>query len=124
MRTVLNRLWMMRWSLAGFVAALAIAFLSLGYSSLLLYAVAAPMLGVVYPPLAQWHGPWVWPVLVGVAILWSPSFLVAGVLGQALEARAWSIGRRRMAYLAVLWLGAVLAWFAVLHANFPPGGRG
>jgi hypothetical protein len=114
----------MKGSLAGVVLALAASFLSFGTSGLVLYFVASPVIERFYPPLSQWHGPWVWPVLVGVTILWAPSFLVAGATNQHLTKRNWPAGRRRLAYAAVLWIGAVLAWLAVLQLNFPPGGRG
>lgn len=124
MRRILGGFWALRWSLAGCLAALALAFLSLGYSSLVLYAAASPLLRLAYPPMSDWHGPWVWPVLVGVGILWAPSFLAAGMAGQVPQVRGWSAGRRRLLYLAVLWCGAVAAWFVMLATNFPPGGRG
>jgi hypothetical protein len=114
----------MKGSLAGFILALASSFLSLGTSGLALYGVAFPVIERFYPPMAQWHGPWVWPVLVGVTILWAPSFLVAGATSQYLNSRNWTPGRRRLAYAAVLWAGAVIAWLVVLQLNFPPGGRG
>lgn len=124
MNWLLKRLWAMKASLASFVLALAASFLSLGTSGLVLYFVASPVIERFYPPLSQWHGPWVWPVLVGVTILWAPSFLVAGATNQHLTKRNWPAGRRRLAYAAVVWIGAVLAWLAVLQLNFPPGGRG
>lgn len=124
MGTVWRYLVAIKGSIFGFLAAIGLAFLTLGYSSLVLYAVASPVLGLIYPPMADWHGPWVWPVLVGVTILWAPGFLMAGILDHRLAASGWSSRRRSWIYLAVLWLAAVLSWLVILGANFPPGGRG
>ncbi|RYE33913.1 MAG: hypothetical protein EOP23_06905 [Hyphomicrobiales bacterium] len=124
MRQILRAVWAMRGSLIAFAVAIAAAFLTLGYSSLILYAVASPLLTLRYPPMEQWHGPWVWPVLVGVTVAWAPSFMVAGALGLLLKRRGITPGWRRLCYLAVLWVGAILAWFVILGVNFPPGGSG
>ncbi len=124
MRALLRGLVAMKGSLLAFLVTLGLAFLSFGYVSLALYVVVSPVLTLVFPPLDQWRGPWVWPVLVGVAILWSFSFIPAGILDLRLAARGVSAARRRLAYLAVLWLGALLAWFAMLGVSIPgPDGR-
>lgn len=119
MKALLAGLWAMKASLLGFVAAFALSFLSLGYVSLALYGVVSPVLTQVYPPMAMWRGPWVWPVLVGVAILWSLSFLIAGIVDLRLEAADASNRTRWLAYLAVLWLGALASWLIVLGLNWP-----
>ncbi|MET3892142.1 hypothetical protein ABIE41_003218 [Bosea sp. OAE506] len=119
MRAFLAGLWAMKASLFGFVAAFALSFLSLGYISLALYGVVSPVLTQVYPPLSTWRGPWVWPVLVGVAILWSFSFLIAGVVDLRLRAARASNRTRWLAYLAILWLGALASWLVVLSLNWP-----
>lgn len=119
MTAFLRDLWAMKRSLLGFVVAFGMSFLSLGYVSLVLYAVASPVLRLFYPPMEAWRGPWVWPVLVGVAILWSASFLVAGALDLRLVAAGWSNRRRWLAYLGILWLGAVASWLVVLGLNWP-----
>lgn len=75
-----------------------------------------------FPPLEDWHGPWVWPVLIGTSIVWSFSFLFAGIIDTMLEAQGWSKGHRRLVYLAVLWAGAIGAWLIMLYTNMPPDG--
>lgn len=119
MKAFLAGIWAMKASLLGFVAAFALSFLSLGYISLALYGAVSPVLTQVYPPLETWRGPWVWPVLVGVAILWSPSFLIAGAVDLRLHAARASRRTRWLAYLAILWLGALASWFLVLGLNWP-----
>lgn len=123
MRAVLRGLWAIKGSLFASLAAFALAFVSLGYVSLVLYAVVSPVLTLLYPPLESWQGPWVWPVLVGVAILWSVSFLVAGAVDLRLGASGWSGRRRWLVYLGILWLGALASWLVVLGLNWP-GGQG
>ncbi|WP_377844112.1 hypothetical protein [Bosea sp. UC22_33] len=119
MKAFVAGLCAMKASLLGFVSAFALSFLSLGYISLALYGVVSPVLTQMYPPLETWRGPWVWPVLVGVAILWSLSFLIAGAVDLQLHARHLSNGMRGLAYLAILWLGALASWFVVLGLNWP-----
>jgi len=119
LKAFLAGIWAMKASLLGFVAAFALSFLSLVYISLALYGAVSPVLTQVYPPLETWRGPWVWPVLVGVAILWSPSFLIAGAVDLRLHAACSSSRTRWLAYLAILWLGALAAWFLVLGLNWP-----
>lgn len=111
----------MRGSILAAIGAFALAFLSLGYSSFLTYIAASPVLRLVWPPIWQARGPWLWPALVGAGILWSVSFLVAGVVDEFLASRGHSRARRRFAYGAVLWLGAVATWGLML-ANAPPDG--
>lgn len=108
-----------KWSLLAFVLFLVGGFASLGMLGMALYGVAFPVVSLFYSPLDQWHGPWVWPVLVAVGIIWPFSFLVAGPIGAALKRRGVGEWPRRLAYLLVLWLGAVLSWLVVLATSFP-----
>jgi len=119
LKAFLAGLWAMKASLFGFVAAFAASFLSFGYISLVLYALVSPVLTQLYPPLESWRGPWVWPVLVGVAILWSFSFPIAGVVDLRLAAAQASKRTRWLSYLAILWLGALASWLVVLGLNWP-----
>ena len=75
---------------------------------------------VAYPPLTAWRPDTVWPLIVGAGIVWSLSFLPAGILDHALAARGVPPGRRKMAYVLVLWLGAVIAWLFLITTNLPP----
>lgn len=110
------------WSFLATLAAAGLPVVTLGMSSYVLYLPASPVLRLFYPPIWAAKGPWLWPVLVGAGVLWSVSFLVAGVLDAALQARGLGRTTRRVAYLAVLWVGAVGAWGAMLHLNAPPDG--
>jgi len=116
----LHYLWSLKWSVAATVAAVALSFLSLGMLGYVLYYAAYPIVGVVYPPLNTWRPDTVWPLIVGAGIVWSLSFLPAGVLDHALAARGVAAGRRRMAYVVVLWAGAELAWLFLIATNNPP----
>lgn len=119
LRLALSGLWSLRRSILAFALSIAGAFLSLGYVSLVLYGVSAPIITLFFPPLGSWRGPWVWPVLVGVAILWSVSFLIAGIVDLWLQRRDWSSRRRGLAYLGVLWIGAIASWLIVLGLSWP-----
>ena len=117
---VLRYLWSLKWSLAAGVAAVLLSFLSFGLLGYVLYYAAYPIVGVVYPPMPAWRPDTVWPLIVGAGIVWSPSFLPAGALDRALALRGVTAGRRRLAYLAVLWIGAVAAWLFLIATNLPP----
>ena len=54
-------------------------------------------------------------LIVGAGIVWSLSFLPAGILDHALAARGVAAGRRRLAYVLVLWAGAVIAWLFLIE---------
>jgi hypothetical protein len=117
---VLRYIWSLKWSLAGTAAAVLASFLSLGLLGYLLYYLAYPVVGVVYPPLSTWRPDAVWPLIVGAGIVWSPSFLVAGVIDRALVGRSTSPTGRWVSYLLVLWVGAVAAWSFLIATNGPP----
>jgi hypothetical protein len=85
-----------------------------------LYYLAYPVVGFVYPPMHVWRPDAVWPLIVGAGIVWALSFPVAGVIDHALLVRGASAGRRGLAYLVVLWVGAVAAWSFLLVTNLPP----
>ncbi|WP_052951546.1 hypothetical protein [Devosia soli] len=108
-----------KWSIIAFVLFLIGGFASLGMLGMALYGVTFPVVSLFYPPLAEWNGPWVWPVLVGVGLIWPLSFLLAGPVGFALKRRGLGDWPRRAAYMSVLWVGAVLSWLIVLAGNFP-----
>lgn len=116
-RRVLRYCLSIRKSILGFVLAFGLTFVSMGFLSFGLYAVVSPVLGLFYPPLDSWTGDWVWPVLVGVGLLWSFTFLPAGILDRTLEGRGWSKTVRRAVYAGVLWLSALAIWMLMLHAN-------
>jgi hypothetical protein len=116
----LHYLWSLKWSVVAGVAAAALSFLSLGLLGYVLYYAAYPIVALAYPPLTAWRPDTVWPLIVGAGIVWSLSFLPAGVLDHALAARGVAAGRRRMAYVLVLWAGAVIAWLFLIATNNPP----
>ena len=110
------------WSLLAMAGAAILPVLTLGLSSYVVYLAASPVLRLFYPPIWNAKGPWLWPVLVGAGILWSASFLAAGILDTVLKARGHSATPRRIAYLAVLWVGAVASWGLMLHLSAPADG--
>ena len=116
----LHYLWSLKWSVAAAIAAVGLSFLSLGLLGYVLYYAAYPIVALAYPPLTDWRPDTVWPLIVGAGIVWSLSFLPAGILDHALAARGVAVGRRRLAYVLVLWAGAVIAWLFLIATNNPP----
>lgn len=115
----LRYVWSLKWSLAACVAAVAASFLSLGMLGYVLYYLAYPIVALVYPPMSVWRPDAVWPLIVGVGIVWSLSFVVAGVVDRALAGRGVAPARRKLSYFAVLWIGAVAAWLFLIATNLP-----
>ncbi|OYX88675.1 MAG: hypothetical protein B7Y84_07990 [Azorhizobium sp. 32-67-21] len=110
------------WSLIAMVGAAVLPVVTLGLSSYLVYLAASPVLRLFYPPIWAAKGPLLWPVLIGAGILWSASFLVAGILDTVLKARGHSATPRRIACPGVLWIGSVAALGLMLHLSAPPDG--
>ena len=116
---VLRYVWSLKWSVAAGIAAIVLSFLSLGLLGYILYYAAYPIVGLVYSPMSAWRPDTVWPLIVGSGVVWSLSFLPAGALDRAFALRGVAVGRRRLAYLAVLWIGAVMAWLFLIATNLP-----
>ena len=116
-KAILSWILDLKWSIAGFVLAAIGSFLSLGLQGLALYGLVSPALNLIYPPLDRWDQSTVWPLIVGAGLIWSLSFLPAGLLDRRLKARGIRRGGRVLAYLGMLWLGALLAWLLILIAN-------
>lgn len=111
----------MKWSLVGFAVTLALGFLSMGALGAALYYACYPVLAPFYGNLNDWHGDWVWSAAIWTGMLWSVSFLAAGVLNLLLETRGMSAPWRGVAYVAVLWAGAVAIWgLLLLTQHVPP----
>ena len=116
----LRYIWSLKWSLAGFAAALLLSFLSFGLLGYVLYYAAYPVVGVAYPPLSTWRPDTVWPLIVGAGLVWSFSFIPAGVIDHALAGRGVARTPRNVSYVVVLWIGAVAAWLFLIATNLPP----
>jgi hypothetical protein len=116
----LRYIWSLKWSFAGFAAALLLSFLSLGLLGYVLYYAAYPVVGLAYPPLSTWRPDTVWPLIVGAGLVWSFSFIPAGVIDHALAGRGVARTQRRISYVVVLWIGAVAAWLFLIATNLPP----
>lgn len=119
---MLRRAGAMKRSIVAFVLALGLGFLSMGALGMLLWYPVMPVLAPFHgDPNGwpnDWQGDWVWPTIIAVGMVWSFSFLVAGWFNLRLEGAR--IGRwpRRLAYIAVLWLGALLSWALLLSEPF------
>ncbi|WP_157094212.1 hypothetical protein [Brucella pseudogrignonensis] len=110
----------MKWSAVGFAVALVLGLLSMGLLGAALYYACYPVLAPFYGnPNSDWSGDWVWSAMIWAGMLWSISFLVAGWLNLQLVPHLPRLPRA-IAYLAVLWLGALAVWYAVLAASYEP----
>jgi hypothetical protein len=116
----LRYVWSLKWSLMGFAAAFLLSFLSFGLLGYVLYYAAYPVVGMAYPPLSAWRPDTVWPLIVGAGLVWSFSFIPAGVIDHALAGRGVARAQRNIAYFVVLWVGAALAWLLVIATSLPP----
>jgi hypothetical protein len=116
----LRYVWSLKWSLAGFAAAFLLSFLSFGLLGYVLYYAAFPVVGVAYPPLTAWRPDTVWPLIVGAGLVWSFSFIPAGVIDHTLAGRGVARMPRIISFFVVLWLGAVAAWLLLIATNLPP----
>lgn len=114
MQTTWDIVKQMKRSVIAFVIALALGLLSMGALGMLLYYPVAWVLPSRYPPASDWHGDWVWPTMIGVGMAWSFAFVAAGALNRKLVAKVQSVLVRRVAYVAVLWLVALLVWGVAL----------
>ena len=112
--SVLGDIWP---SLVASVLAAFGAFLSLGVLGLLLYYLVSPALDLVYPPLEAWDQTVVWPLIVAAPLLWSPSFVVAGLLNRRLKIGGWRRASRIFVYVALVWFAALGSWWIILSVN-------
>ena len=116
----MNRFLQIRRSVIAFLVALALGLLSMGALGAALYYAAWPVLAPAFGDLNDWRGDRVWPATILAGMAWSASFLAAGLAGLKLERRGVGSVPRRIAYGAILWLGAVVAWWAALALTGMP----
>ena len=116
----IQRKQLQAWLCRCFAGALLLSFLSFGLLGYVLYYAAYPVVGVAYPHLSTWRPDTMWPLIVGAGLVWSFSFIPAGVIDHALAGRGVARLPRLISYVAVLWLGAVAAWLLVIATSLPP----
>ncbi|MBO6731111.1 MAG: hypothetical protein JJ910_15495 [Maricaulis sp.] len=101
-------------SSAAFVSAVGLSVLSMGVLGAALYFPAGLILEPYYGALDTWRGDWVWPAMILAGLVWSPAFLLAGLINRRLTAMGRSPLLRRIIY-AVIVLGSTLpAWALTL----------
>ena len=125
MKNILLAIWRVLVSIKySALAALVVAVLGLlgmGVLGMGLYYAVAFALPAAYPSLDDARGDWVWPALILVGMFWSVAFLLAGGINRYLAGKNVRLPWRRLTYALVLWLWALLLWFAVLNANRQAG---
>jgi ABC-type polysaccharide/polyol phosphate export permease len=115
MRATMNALTESWLSLLACLAIMMAAVPSLGLLGVAHYTLVSPVLRLGFPPLRQMDEAVSWPLAILTPIVWAPSFLLAGLVNRALRRRGWRRGWRAGAYLAILWLAGVAAWWGMLR---------
>ncbi|MGB7183336.1 MAG: hypothetical protein WBD13_12825 [Burkholderiaceae bacterium] len=118
----MNALWRSVWSYIVATKLSSLAFLITGTLGLLsmgvlggvLYYAVFLALPASYPNINNVNGDWVWPAVIMVGMAWSLGFLQAGALNLKLKRKGVAIAWRRIAYVIVLWLWALLLWLVGL----------
>ncbi len=119
-RIHLRILLCMKRSVIAAIAVLVLALLSMGALGAGFYYAAYPALFPAFGDLGRWSGSGSWPATIMAGMFWSPSFLVAGYLNLRLESAGSAPIYRRFVYTAILWAGAVCAWWASLGLSGNP----
>ncbi|RVT91568.1 hypothetical protein EOD42_21605 [Rhodovarius crocodyli] len=109
----------MLWSIVAFVVFACLGFLGMGVTSAVLMEAIRPFLTICFPPIGEWRGDWVWPILIAYGLIWPVSFLVAGFLDRIWKRQGRGKWFRRGVYLAVLYAGAVITAYALLPGQLP-----
>ena len=111
--------------IAGFAVA-ALGLFSMGMLGFGLYYACYPLLAPLYGNLNDWQGDDVWPATIWAGMLWAICFPVAGLADLTLKRAGKSSALRVLSWLAILWLGAGLAWLYVAstssYIRFPTAG--
>lgn len=89
----------------------------MGLLGLVAYHLVSPVLDMWFPPLSEWDQSSVWPVLVVMPLLWSPAFILSGVINMEIRRRGWTQSVRVALYLITIYFSAVIAWSFLLNAN-------
>lgn len=114
MRGLLSSLSTIKRSLVAGIVVAGLGLLSMGALGGGLYYAAYPILVPFFGDPNDWRGDWVWPAMILAGTVWSLSFPVAGYLNHSLKVRGYVPGFRRVVYVLVLWLGALLCWVLLL----------
>ncbi len=118
----MNRFWRAGWtyivatkrSVWAFLVAGVLGLFSMGLLGWALYYAVCLALPHSYPNIDAIHGDWVWPTFIGVGMAWSFGFLLASALNLRLERSGITIAWRRVTYVLVLWVCALLLWLGAL----------
>lgn len=94
-------------------------FLSMGLLGLVLYHLVSPILNLRFPPLEAWDQPLVWPLIIAMPVVWSPAFVVAGLVNRWATRRGRSRRTRIPLYVAIVWAAALAVWWMLIAGNAP-----
>ena len=108
----------MRFSLIAFIMSLGSSILSMGFLGIGLFFIAAPVLTIIFPNVPKdmntWQGDWVSPAMIGIPILWSFGFLIAGCIYLYLKQLDWTHLTLKTSYAVTLLLFNALLWLLLL----------
>ncbi len=105
-----------KFSIIAFLITLVLGFVSIGLLGMALYYCVA-FLFTSYAPLNDWRGDWVWPAIIIAGMIWSFSFILAGIIWHYLSKFISSKIILRIIYLSILWLSAALIWSILISNN-------
>lgn len=110
--------------IAGAVVA-ALGLVSMGFLGIGLYYLTYPLHYPLFGDINDWQGTDLfWPAIILAGMSWAVCFPAAGYVDGRLKQAGKGTARRRMSYLAILWLGAALIWIFVATTSgfqFPAG---
>ncbi|MGK0270420.1 MAG: hypothetical protein ACI88H_001066 [Cocleimonas sp.] len=121
------KLWptskVMQFSLIAFIISIVVSLLSIGFLGIGLFYVASPVLTLFFPSISNnlntWHGDWIWPAMIGIPIVWSFGFLIAGRMYLHLESLDWTHLTVKTSYIVILLFLNILLWLILLMSITP-----
>ena len=113
----------MRFSLLGFILCIVLSLLSMGLLGTALFFVAAPTLEIFFPQMSSdlntISGNWVWPTMIGMPLLWSVGWLMAGRAYLHVDALDWTNMTKKTGYVVILLIWNLLVWLFLLSMIRP-----
>lgn len=113
----------MRFSMIACILCLVLSLLSMGLLGGALFLIAAPMLELFFPQMStdlnKISGDWVWPTMIGMPLLWSFGWLIAGRAYLHVDALDWTNLTKKTGYVVILLVWNLLIWLFLLSMIRP-----
>jgi len=109
---------LMRFSIIAFILSIILSVISMGFLGAGLFFIAAAPLNILFPNVSSdmntWHGDWIWPAMIGMPIIWSFAFLIAGAVCLHLQKLDWTDLTVKTSYIVILLIWNFLIWLLLL----------